>query len=118
MAPEVEIVNSSSTPLALPNSVAGSSSPGLEALWESAIKTANQTGAPTAAPGPEARGSPAGPSLFYQATQHPMISEPYRGAIQDRLRRRRENVGPYPLAPTTADIAAHYASMPHPPSIK
>jgi len=41
-----------------------------------------------------------------------MIIEPYRRAIQDRLRRRRENVGPYPLAPTTVDISAHYASMP------
>ena len=47
-----------------------------------------------------------------------MIIEPYRRAIQDRLRRRRENVGPSPLAPTTADISAHYASMPHPPWIK
>ena len=85
MAPEVEIVNSSSTRLALPNSVAGPSNPGLEALWESTIKTANRTGAPTAAPGPEARGSPAGPSLVYHATQRPMIIEPYRRAIQDRL---------------------------------
>ena len=62
MAPEVEIVNSSSTPLALPTSVAGPSNPGLEALWEWTIKTANQTGPDrgtgTLKPGAQLRGRP------------------------------------------------------------
>ena len=44
MAPEVENFNSSSTPLALPTSVAGPSNPGLEALWESAIKRLTKLG--------------------------------------------------------------------------
>jgi len=67
MAPEVEIVNSSFSRLWLYLKAWPAQATPAWKHWKSAIKTANQTGAPTAAPAPEARGSPARLSLVYHA---------------------------------------------------
>jgi len=100
------------------HSTVGPTNPDLEARWELAIKTVNQAGNTATTPAPGSTGLPAGPSLIYHASHRPMTIKPYRRAIQDRLRRRREAAGAPRLAPTSAEIAAHYATLPHPPSIK
>ena len=81
--------------------------------WSAALRDVNAAQSPpssTSTPSPPSSSS----SSMYRGVR-PMRVLPYRQAIQDRLRSRRPRASG---APSAADVAAYYRSLPDPPTIK